>query len=295
METRTKRTVRQTLGKCVLFLFWALVIGYGCVGAFFVWTAGGWLLVGGCWLWSASIWWLSFRLLQHSLTKRALEGLPTPRFSALFCFLLVVFGLTVIGPGILATVKWGPDVGCGMALLGVLAPVSLLMAYLLFKLPEIRRTKRHDREREQFEAQFPAGPIGVWRANLAPAGIDMEPGCQVTFQGNGDGRFRQWQTKADESTAPERPFQWKLLEKGVIEVNCDDENRSERLSYFFLCWGNSVPLVVRLILKKKEAMDRTEQMADDEALDDDSYWPGVFFFAYLGEPPNDDISRHIAA
>jgi hypothetical protein len=298
------------VGKWLPVLLWTLAIVYGIVGAMFVWTAGGWLLVGGCWLWSASLWYLWFWVVNRSIAKRIAKEVsvgvqPDAPLSIGYSFLLLLlaFALTSVIPGILAGIKWGPDVGFGMAFLGLLAPFSLVAAYLVFSFPKMRRSNRIEEARKRFEAQFDAGPIGVWRAKV-PHGIDMEPGCQIVFQSGGHGRLKRWQKAVDEAAAPEQPFHWTLLDKRLIEVSSDDSPTPQRLVYLFLYCNygvplvveNGVPLVVRLVLRKKEWIDRLERMSEPSDVNDDSHWPGSYlFFAYTGECANDEPRSRTAA
>jgi hypothetical protein len=275
MTVRSRPRLWQRVSIWIGPAIWLAIVGLTARGAIDVWAAGGLPLLFGCFAWSFALWsaffWL---LLRNKPLSFSYSKLQTKAFVFLMLF------VTALCPGIATGVKWGLGPGTGVALLGLSALMCFTVLSLLVNLPKTRRFRRLRHEMAQFEAKFDAGPIGVWRADLPPFGIEVEPGCQVVFQEDGRGHVLEWKTMVERSKASPRNFTWKPIDNSLIEVKWNGElPATEVVHYHFRALRQELSLVARMVLFRKEALDSLAPAPE-------CAWLGMFFIAYQGEPPD---------
>lgn len=281
MTNRPRTSIWKRIAGWLSVLAWLTLVGFSVIGAFDVFAVGGWSLLIGCFFWSIAVWsgfiWFIIKRLER------LEGASGARIG--LGLLGVSFVSTAIAPGIAAGIKWGPDAGTGIALIGTSGFFCAVIVILVVHLPQHMRHRRVERIYSQFESKFEDGPIGVWRADLPRCNAEPDAGCRLVVNADGTGSVRQWETKANELELLERPFRWRLVKERVIEVDDGLRQPSLPVCFQFLWFGDEAHTFARLLLHRVGA--RQLWVESDSGIDvpGEGWWPAFYFFAYHGEPP----------
>jgi hypothetical protein len=191
-------------------------------------------------------------------------------------FMVVMVLAIFVGPPIWKALRYDHAAALASSMIGI---ATLLLGGCVDGVAQRRRLRPY----REFRARFSAGPVGRWRTLTFEELPDPQPGCEVIFAANSQGRFRQWKTLASEGESPWKQFCWRLIEAGNIEIetNVQLESRQKLICHF--------PEYGRyLILWKKELFDQLINLGDSEDHSREHLaacqWPGDYFFAHEGPP-----------